>query len=66
MKDFTDYNYTVQVRIDSDSGAVAAFVFGQDSGPIGRTITAGDDIEIARLIGTTIMGDARLEEHGAI
>lgn len=61
---YTDYIYQVQVRVDSDSGELTAFVFDQDSGEIGKPIRGGTDLDIAHSVGRTVIEDARREEHG--
>lgn len=63
-ENYTDYNYNIQVRIDSDSGEMTVFVFGQDSGEIGKPIHGGTDLDIAHLVGRVLIEDARREEHG--
>lgn len=61
---YTDYNYSVQVRIDSDTGAMTVFCFGAESGEIGKPIHGGRDIDIANSLGRALIEDARREEHG--
>ena len=62
--EFTDYTYEVKIRIDANSGELTAYVFGQDSGEIGKPVTGGRDIDIANAVGRMILEDARREEHG--
>ncbi len=62
--EYTDYNFNVQVRIDSDSGAMTVFCFGSESGEIGKPIQGGTDRDIAHSIGITLVESARREEHG--
>lgn len=61
---YTDYNYNVQIRIDSDSGEMVVFLFGQYSGEIGRPIHGGSDIDIAHSVGRSLVEAARSDEHG--
>lgn len=64
MSKFTDYTYSLQVRIDSDSGELTAFCFGAESGQIGKPIHGGTDYDIAASIGLALIEDARAEDHG--
>ena len=57
--EYTDYTYTVQVRIDDESGELTAFCFGNESGEVGKPIHGGSDQDIASSIGLTLIEDAR-------
>lgn len=60
----TDYTYQVKIRIDSGTGELAVFLFGGESGEIGKPIYGGTDRDIAHSVGVALIEDARRSEHG--
>lgn len=59
---YTDYNYNVQIRIDSDTGELTVFI-SSAAGEIGSPVYGGSDLDIAHSVGHTLIEEARRAEH---